>query len=349
MIGVDIGGSAIKVVELGAERGRAVLKNYGEIALGPYMNATIGQAVSVRDEQVGDILKDILQEANITTRRAVMAIPLGSTLLSFIDVPTGDEKQLAQIIPTEARKYIPVPISEVVLDWWVLPQKGEATHKKDDKKTTEVVISAIHNEKLNSYQRIQASAHLAVESYEIEIFSSIRSVIGRDMSPVMVLDIGAGMTKLAMVEYGIVKSYHIINKGSQDVTLAISSALEVGLEEAEQIKREYGLSGLAKDQNAKEDEIANSILGYIFSESEAALVAFGQKYGSQISKVIMVGGGALLKGLQGTAQKYFQIPVELGDPFGRVESPEFMKKTLKEVGPEFAVALGAALKGLGEG
>ena len=358
VIGVDIGMSAIKVVELSGERGKAVLKNYGEIALGPYASTTIGQAVRLSEERIAQALTDVLTEAKIETRKAVLALPLGATLLSFIEVPTADEEKLARIIPIEARKYIPVPISEVTLDWWVLPKHGEITKSQNAQgegsanaeqtsaQMSEVVISAIHDETLNKFLKIQSVAKLDVKQFEIEIFSSIRSVIGRDTAPIMVLDMGAGSTKLAMVEYGIVKGYHIINKGGQDVTLALASSLEISMEKAEEVKRTGGLEGMVDGK--KIADVASTTLEYIFSEAEAEMLKYQRKTGKPVSRLILVGGGSMLKGVDVLARSTLKVEVVRGDPFSKTEAPAFLETTLREAGPEFAVAIGAALKALAD-
>jgi len=357
VLGVDIGTSAIKVVQLKSDKGRVILENYGELALGPYASGIIGQATNLSTEVISEALVDVLKEAKITGGEVAMAIPLGASLLSFITLPTKDRAQLARMIPLEARKYIPVPISEVALDWWVLPDKGSATkdaqkaskeekskNKKESSEQSEVVIAAIHNETINKYKRIQSTTGLQVSLFEIEIFSSIRSVVGRDMKPVMILDIGAGSSKLAMVEYGVVKSYHSINMGSQDITSSISKAFSMDMASAEQLKRDKGLNGEVEGRTIR--DIAGLPLGHIFSEAKNAIESYKESNGGSVSKIILVGGGALLDGLQEFAQQEFEIEVALGDPFSKVESPAFLDDLLKKVGPEFAVALGIGLKAL---
>ncbi len=209
---------------------------------------------------------------------------------------------------------------------------------------SEVVISAIHNETINKYQRIQRAANLDVGVFEIEIFSSIRSVIGREMSPILILDIGAGTTKLAMVEYGIVKSYHIINRGSQDVTTALAKSMEIDVEKAEIMKRDAGIKGEREAKRAM--EVARLPFDYIFSEAESATMNFERRTGKRIKKVILTGGGALMKGLADLAEGSFDREVVMGNPFERVETPAFLDEALARTGPEFAVSLGIALKGL---
>lgn len=357
VLGIDIGSSAIKIVHLMREGERAVLKNYGEVSLGPYAGGVVGQATNLSPEKISTAIKDLLVEAKFEITNGGMAIPVGSSLLSFIEVPSRDKRKLEKLIPIEARKHIPIPINEVALDWWVLPVKGEGSVQETSKnikktkekkemttETSEVVVSAIHNETINKYKKIQEESRLKIDLFEIEIFSGVRSVIGRDRTPVMVLDLGAVSTKLSLVNYGVIKSYHVINKGGQHITTAFASSMETTKEEAEKNKRKVGLSG--KINNVSTAKIAGASLGYIFSEASNAVVNFEQKKDIIIKKVILTGGGSLLKGLPEVAQKYFKAEVVLGHPFERVEYPAFLDEVLKQTGPEFAVSVGIALKTL---
>jgi Tfp pilus assembly PilM family ATPase len=97
--------------------GKAVLETYGELALGPYAKAEIGQATNLPTEKIIEALSDLMREkeVNITTNKCGIAIPFSSSLMSLIEMPMLPYKQLASMVPLEARKYIPVPISEVTL------------------------------------------------------------------------------------------------------------------------------------------------------------------------------------------------------------------------------------------
>jgi Tfp pilus assembly PilM family ATPase len=76
------------------------------------------------------------------------------------------------------------------------------------------------------------------------------------------------------------------------------------------------------------------------------LLGYEKRYDRTISKVIFTGGGCLLKGLKEIAVNNFQAEIEIGHPFSKVGAPEFLEKVLENMGPEFAVALGVALRKL---
>ncbi len=351
VIGLDIGSSVIKVVQVRKEQGRAVLETYGELALGPYGGFDVGRATNLPADKIVEAIKDLFREANVTSRIGSVSLPLSSALLTMIELPAVDDEKLAQMIPVEARKYIPVPITEVALDWIVIPKTAEeeAAMTGDPKKDRiQVMIVAIHNQVLNKYEDIVKKIGLTEgTTFEIEVYSSIRATIGRDLSPMMFIDMGAGITKLALVEQGIIKNAHIISRGSQEITIALSRALNISIAKAEKMKRDIGLLG--KDEEGKKaSEIIESTVSYIFTEANRVLLGYQNKNNKTVSRVVLTGGGVLLKGLSEHAKKWMEAEVVFGDSFSKIETPAFLQAVLTDAGPEFSVSIGLALKRLQE-
>ncbi len=352
VLGIDIGSSAIKVVQIKKKRGKAVLETYGELALGPYSGIEVGRSTSLSNEKTVEALKDILREAKTTTVSAGIALPLSSSLITFVTVPLVPGKQMQEVISLEARKYIPVPMSEVVVDYSPIPREeaysedDESPQKQVERKNQDFLVVAIHNEYINNYQVISNNSGVQPSFYEIELFSSIRSVVEQGIQAVMVIDMGARITKLYIVERGILRASHIINRGGQDITLAISKSLSVNVSEAENMKRMYGLKGGPEYKELTEIVTVN--LDYVFYEANATMLNYQKKYMKNISKVILTGGGVLLKGFTDLAKISFQTEVVYADPFSRLETPAFFSEQLAQAGPEFAVAIGCALRRLSE-
>lgn len=365
-LGIDIGSSAIKLVQLRKKGGQAVLETYGELALGPYAGLSIGQAVRLTPDKVADALNDLMKEkeVNITTRKCGISIPFASSLMSVIEMPEVSTKQLSVMVPFEARKYIPVPISEVMLDFSVIP-KSEVQVENYEEPAPEasqpsgaggkagssavlakidVLVVAIHKETITRYQDIVAKSGLEVGFFEIEIFSTMRAVLEEALRPVMIMDMGAASTKLYIIERGIIRSSHTVNRGSQDITATVAKSLGITLEQAEVLKRREGVVG--QDKNLT--DVIVLTLNHIFAETNNALLSFEKKYNKAVSKVVLVGGGSALKGLADLAKNDFKTEVALADPFGKISIPAFLEKVLKETGPEFAVAIGLALRRLAE-
>ena len=364
-LGVDIGSSAIKIVQIKKKNGQAVLETYGELALGPYVGVGVGQAVILTTDKIAQALTDLMREkeVNITTKKCGISIPFASSLMSVIEMPAVSSKQLAVMVPLEARRYIPVPISEVMLDWSVIPKSEVEEEDSSEYTATEerspvvrgagapatlakvsVLIVAIHNETIARYQEIVAKCGLEAGFFEIEIFSTMRAVLDEALRPVMIMDMGAASTKLYVVERGVIRSSHTINRGSQDITLTISKSLGLSPERAEIMKRQVGAAG--KDKNLTDVIILT--LDHIFAEVNSVLLAFEKKNNKTVSKVILVGGGSALKGLADLARNNFKTDIVIADPFNKVSAPAFLENILKETGPEFAVAIGLALRKLAE-
>lgn len=361
VIGIDIGASSAKIVQLRGAHGAAILETYGEIALGPYANEPIGKAVKLTPEKNAEALLDLMREANVTAKTGGISIPFSSSLISILDLPKSDPEQLKRMIPIEARKYIPMQVSEVMLDWFLIPEDentGGAAFDRIEQKTVirakgqEVLLVAIHNETISAYQTIAASAGLKVQFYEIEIFSAIRSSIGHGVAPILVIDLGAATTKMYVVERGIIRTTHLLTAGGQQMTEHLARSISWDFEKAERVKRERGLmesNAYSTDENDRIKQALLSTLERIFSEADRVLLSYGKRYNKNVSHVVLTGGGASLPGLSAFANTALHAQVEIANPFSRTEAPAFLDKVLTDIGPGFSVSTGLALRELRKG
>ncbi len=362
-LGLDIGASAIKVVQLKKSKGAAVLETYGELSLGPYAGVEEGKATSLGNKQISGAILDLLKESTVNVMTCGVSIPLSSSLIFEMEIPRVSHEQLKKIVPIEARRFIPVPITEVMLDWRVvLDDEADKINSEDDsledtrpavemgrEKTRKpdkmkIFVVAIHKNEIEKYKDIVRNARLGLDFLEIEIFSTIRSVLGHNTGTSAILDIGSGVTKLYIVEYGIVKKSHLINRGSQNISLAISRSLGIVIENAEKKKREIGLLGEGQDKQVSDIILTNLI--DIFDEAKKVLGIYQNEHNKNIRKVIFTGGGSVIKGLTDYASKNLEMESTVADPFETIKTPAFLDDILKEIGPEFAVAVGLALRGL---
>ena len=342
VLGVDIGSSSLKVVQLRKEHGQAVLETYGELSLGPYGGSEVGQATNLSAEQITETLKDLLREAQVTTTNCGVSIPFSRSLLILVELPyRADAEEQKTVIELEARKYIPVPVSEVQLDWFIVPYRNPSDDAKSKEKI-EVLLVAVHNDELSLLQRVVAAAGLSASFYEIEIFSTIRATVDEHVKPVMVLDIGAASTKTYVIEHGIVALSHSTSIGSQDITRAISVSSNVSIAKAEALKKEEGL-GISSATSSPE-----LVFSRIFSEVRRVLMQYETTHKKSVTSIVFTGGGGVTKELGTYAKNVFSIDVRVADPFSKTSAPAFMRPVLQEIGPEFAVAVGLALRKLEE-
>ena len=354
VIGVDIGTSSVKVVQLRRDKGHVVLETYGAIALGPYAGVEIGRATSLPAEKIAEALKDVIREASVTTADSAVSIPYSSSLVSIIRLPINVEKQLATVVPIEARKYIPVPINEVLLDWFVVSDGKKSTDGK-----LEVLLVAIHNETIAKFRSIASEALLVPGFFEIEVFSAVRASLDHGLAPVAVIDMGAATTKFYVVERGLIRESHIINHGGQDLTLNASRALGLTVAQAEERKRKYGLSGegpaaapgasLPAGQAGADIKRSFELsLAPMLSELTRTISSWETRTNQTLNALVLTGGGASLRGLKEFMQSKVTTEIRLSDPFGKTQAPAFLETILKDAGPEFSVAVGLALRRLQE-
>lgn len=340
VVGLDIGSSSIKVVEL-AKRGDFVeLVTYGLLEISPYGGKEIGRAVQLSVEQTVEAISDVMREAKVKSNVSGIAIPFKSSFMRLIEVPQVTEKELKKIVPLEARKYIPVPIDEVSLDWGLVPQVKTGLSDGGKKDKINVLLVAVHNDILNRFRSISDEAKLDNKFLEVESYSSMRSIAPDSNEALMLCDFGASATKVYIIYKGFVLISHVINTGSQDITLNISRSMDLPIDQAEIMKREKGFSGDDKDLS----EIINLTLGQITQELERTKEDFEQKYNTNITNVQLIGGGAQLKGLSSRIESVLKVEVAKGNAFGQIKTPSFLNETIKEIGPEFAVAVGCALR-----
>lgn len=361
VIGIDIGASSVKIVQLRASRGMAVLETYGEIALAPYSKLSVGKAVKLPAEKTAEAIVDLMREANVTSRAGGLAIPFASSLVSVLDLPKVDDDALKRMVPIEARKYIPIPVSEVTLDWFIIPEEKGSDSAFDKVaaqvggpgtqpiKGREVLLVAIHNELLRNYKTITTNTGITAQFYEIEIFSVIRSTLGHGLTPVLIVDFGASSTKIYVVERGIVRLTHLVSIGGQHMTETLERSMGWEFDKSERIKREHGLvpsTAFSSEENEKIKAALLSTLSRIFAEVNRVLLSYGQRYNKSVTKVVLVGGGASLAGLMDVARSSLNAEVEIGNPFTRTEAPAFLQTVLQTIGPGFAGAVGVALRKL---
>ncbi len=352
VLGIDIGSSYARVVELKKHNGKAVLVTYGEVALGPYAGTDMGRSTFLSSDKLAEIIKDLLRESKTTTVTSAVSIPVGASFVVFFHLPITDENQLREMVPIEARKYIPVPITEVTLDWLAIPKEENPNSEfqggqiGEQQKGTDILLVVIHNDALTKNKEVERLAGLDVSFSEVEIFSELRVSLESGIAPQMVIDFGASSTKAFIVERGILRAAHVIGRGSQDITLSISKSLSLSFEEAEKIKKKQGISSVEASANVL--EVSTITIDYILSEVSRFLVTFEKKYGKKVSKIVLSGGGAELKGLIEKCAASFETSVEIANPFSKVEYPAFLDEVLKNAGPEFSVAVGLAMRKLQE-
>lgn len=340
VLGIDIGSSSMKVVELQDKKGVITLSTYGEVQLGPYAGKQIGESVTLTPKQEQEALVDVIRESAVKAKNAVFAMPLSSSFVTNVTIDADADADLAAMVRIEARKVIPASLSEVTLDW------AEVEATKKEKKETEdnhrdILIAAIQNAALERFKVLMQFVGIQQPPTEIECFSAIRSVYKNEEPDIAIIDIGAVSTKLYIARKGLLMRMYRIRAGGAIATKRISEVLEVSFEKAEEMKF------AADKQDAKFADLKrahNSSYDRAFREFNQVLREYEQKSDTKFAAVYLSGGGALFPGTDSYLKESLGREVILVNPFSKVAYPAFMEDTMREIGPSFAVALGAAMR-----
>lgn len=370
LLGVDIGSSGIKVVELASESGRARLLTYG------YTDSIPGQGTPLFQDtkKAVSVLNEILKTSGARSRRAIASLPVSSVFTSVIAIPEPKNQEDAMpLIESQAAKLMPLPIEEMVLSPTFIDAvkkenilKKEIGKKKSDdendiskslaeldvvvaesenKKTrnVRVLISAAPKSLVQSYVDIFKGAGIELVALDLESFGLIRSLIGKDRSTVLLVDMGATRTNLTVVEKGVPFLTRSVQVGGVNFTKALSDSLSVSMEEAEQMKFDLAMSNMS--------DIAMQVVEKVFGQLVNEIRYVFEQYKRQefsdnkrVEKIILTGGSAQLPGITEFFVKALNMNTHVGDPWARTIVPEDLRLLLDTIGPSMSIAVGLAMR-----
>lgn len=334
--GIDFGTSAIKAIELTEKNGKPSLLNYGFINL-----SAVEKGVSrgtTYDKEIAIHLQALLERLKPQGTAAHVALPAFIGLMTLIELPSLDESELEEAIQYEAHKYIPTSLDEVALSWEVV---GKRSVPGEGEKL-EVLLVAALNKEINRYESFAREAGLTLDFLELETFSIVRSLVGREEGMILVIDIGSRATNLVLVDNGIVKVSRNLNAGGSDITHVIMESLDISEDRAEELKK----SG--KDfLNQPTSALVFPALDMIASEAERIIASYRAKYPDrECKRTILSGGTAELTGLLDSFGKRLKMPVSIGNPWQSIEYPPELEPVIRKLGTSFSVAIGLALNGI---
>ncbi len=337
-VGVDVGSSSIKVVELQEKDEVLTLTTYGELQLGPYGGKELGEPVQLEPKSEQEALVDVIRESAVEMRSAVFAMPLSSSFVTNVSLEAEADDDLSPMVRVEARKVIPASLSEVTLDW----AEVERPKKEDDGvNRRDVLIAAIQNAALERLKVLMQFAGFKEPPTEIECFSAIRGLYNTKEPNTVIVDIGATSTKLYIAHDALLMRMHRVRAGGAVVTKEIAKAMKVDFVKAEVMKQAADRSS---DNFSDIKRAHDSTYERPFREFNQVLREYENKTGHKIDVVYLTGGGALFPGVDILLKDIIKKDVELANPFSKVSYPAFMDDVIKKIGPSFTVALGAALR-----
>lgn len=329
-LGIDIGTASIKVTQLKNEEGKYILENYGIVNVSHHMTGPQFVETNVIADTAG-ILKKLLAETGVSTKKVVASLPNNVVFISVIDVPQLSESELKNAIQWEARRYVPLPLEEVTLSWSVLAIPQETGKLK-------VLITAVPTSVIENYLKMFKLAGLQPEALEIEALALIRALVGNRQESFIIIDIGARNTSLNLVDRGFLRVSRNLAVGGENFTTAVAQSLHISFTRAEQFKRDLGLAGNMQQFPQTIKPAMDTI-----KEEAMQLMKIFESGGGTIKEIILAGSSAVLPGLL----SYFVDmgpKVVLGDPLKFISYDARLKNNLSKISLNLSIALGLAMR-----
>lgn len=328
-LGIDIGTLSIKMVELSNENNRPKLQNYAILT-----NYSLTENPKVFGGEAVSMLRRIMKESEISSGEANMSAPIFSSFLTIMELPQMLEQEIANVVQFEAKKYIPVSLDSVLIDWFLIGANGN--------NQISILLIAMPKDLVSEYVAIAKETDLKLVNLELETISAVRALIGNDPVPAVLLDMGSRDTTISIVDNGHLRISHSIETSGEDLTRILASNLNIDWRRAEELKKEYGLEVI--DKNSQIGDVLTPLLDTIVNATKNIIDLYFNKTNKKVEKLIIYGGAAKMPGFSEYLSKGLGIDALVGNPFSKVIYDEKLTPVIKEIGHEFTIAVGLALK-----
>jgi type IV pilus assembly protein PilM len=327
ILGIDIGTANIKIAQV-SHGEKPILDTYGIVNIDCQLG---GKNDTLAIEQMANTLRALVQKAGVTAKRCVISFPNSAVFTSVIQLPKMDQSELGSAVEFEAKKYVPLALSEVELSWTIT---GDAADAKD---LLQILLTAVPKQITQNYMRMFSLAGLLPEVGEIEALALIRSLIGNVPMNCVIIDIGARSTGLNIIQGGFLRLSRNLNIGGDTITDKIAQALNISLFRAEQFKKDFGISN-----STFIPETVKPVLNLIKTEVKQLLTIY-ESQNVKVEKILLVGGGVNLPGITGFFED-LKIKIELGNPLAAVGYARDLETILKRYALSLPIAIGLALR-----
>jgi type IV pilus assembly protein PilM len=340
-VGLDIGTRTVHVAEVAGGRGGPAVTNFGGVAL---PDTTVREGEVIDPVGVADAIRELVGAAKLKQKKVNLGVANQRVVVRQIDLPWMEEAELRSSLPFQVQEFIPIPVEDAQLDYHVLKE----IETDEGVRTLRILLVAAHKDMLAAHMEAARSAGLKPVGVDLNPFAQIR-VLARDNAlsggPEALVDVGGGVTDIVVHEDTVPSFVRILVMGGDDITNALASGMGITHEEAEQLKQQSSDSADATparivDEHARQfvDEVRGSL---DYFRTQVAPQA-------QVQRIVLTGGGALLRGVADRLGEATNLPVEVGNPFERFGSKKtaFSDAELAQVGPTLATAIGLALGGL---
>ena len=341
VIGLDIGASSIKVVQLAQSKKGTELKTFGVLPLAPEV---IVDGAIMDAEVVVDTIKQAVKEFKAKGKYAAISVAGHSVIVKKIIVADMSRQELEGAIETEAQQYIPFDIEDVNVDFQIL-ESNESLESGE----MAILLVAVKKEKVEEHIQLIREASLDPIVVDVDAFALENAYeLNYELDPDLVVglvDIGASTMNINILQDGVSSFVRDISIGGDQYTEAIQKEFNVSFDVAERLKRGQLVEDISQDDvlaivNTVSDDIAVEIQrSFDFFRASTMDVA--------VDKLYLAGGCSLFGGIDRFFEEKLGVQVEIFNPFRNIKVPRrFDKDYIESIAPQAAVAVGLALRRL---
>jgi type IV pilus assembly protein PilM len=344
LVGLDIGSSAVKAVEL-----KPAGKGYKVTGFGsePIPPDSIVDGAIIDAAAVADAIRRLFDSRGIKTKEVAASLSGNAVIVKKITLPVMTEAELSESIYWEAEQYIPFDIQDVNLDYQIL-DKGDASGGK----TMEVLLVAAKKEKIADYTGVIAQAGRAAVVVDVDAFALQNAYeVNYGIQPgaiVVLLNAGASATNINILQGDQSVFTRDISIGGNAYTEALQRELSLPYESADTLKRGLTVEGASYD-DAK--PVLRAVTENMMLEIQKTFDFFKATAASdRIDRIVLSGGASRAEAFTEMLTERFEAPVEPFDPFKKIgfEGKKVQSDVTGEVAPTAAVAVGLALRRAGD-
>lgn len=378
-LGVDIGADGIKLVQLNKTKGRPQLWTYGmvkekmnvhlgaqpknmsprqsfgmqpavegKISVAPQAGLSLGDSQlhtgnQAEVERYAELLKTLVKESRVTTNVATASLPVSYIFHTVITMPKSEPAEIQRIAQAEVTKFLSRPADEMQVAHQIIPQ-SEIEKKQ---KYMRILVTAAPKSLVAFYSAIFSKAGLQLQELETEAFAEERSLVGKDKTTSMIVDIGAERTNFFIIDQGLPMTHRSIQEGGERFQEALSQILDVDPKLVGQMKKDLSRAPRGAFMSTVFDSAIDSMVKEIQYSFDVFLNQLGNEQ-KRPEKIILTGGACVIPIIQERLQEAFSMKVFVGDPWARVVYQQRLKPILDTVGPRMAVSIGLAMRNIVE-
>lgn len=346
VVGLDIGTTHVRAAEVESSpggRGAPTLVRYGQV---PLPLGAVRDGEVAEPETVASALRQLWQQQKFSTREVVIGIGNQRVLVRELEMPSMPLDQIRSSLPFQVQDLLPVAVDDALLDYY----PTSAVTGPNGPSVRGLLVAATKDTVQANTLAVE-TAGLSPVMVDLNAFALTRAHVQGELAQrtVALVDIGARITTVVIVAAGMPQFVRMLPAGGQDVTDAVSTALNVAGSDAERIKREVGVGFKVSPELIRASEAVNGVASTLVESVRNTFVYYASNHpGDGVDVVVVSGGGALLPGLGQYLSSASRLPVTMGQPLGAFKTartappPDALQAIERDCAVPVGLALGVA-------